>query len=793
MFNINETLNQIANAVFGREVRQGIHDGVKAAYNKATEALSRVFTFEDRWERVVGELTEDAEVVDTRNSSFTGNHGLLRDRIEADIEMVLDRIGKKTGYSLRHYTDQSMGINPDQSLTAYVYTERIIDSAIEIVQSSEPYVQWTIVDGVSGLSVSTVTNDGHYGRRATVTADSTVPVGTIAILQASWVDPNGKTHYATRPIEVTNVPVSAGQLFSVAGSPTVWRVLLPDDGNGNALIITEHVHGVGTQYNTTNVFRTFQGSSLQTVMNTWYANPINVGTAIRNRAMSYEFQDNNGNSIPRQNIAQATPTNMITAGIEFDFSGNNWLTHAQFNSLPSPILRGITRPIEGTGEVFILSAAEVRFFFGESFVNRRAYRADTLESVIWSLRSSGTDDVHQMRTVALAGNFSSNLAFNSPLVSGHRPAMWVSTDLFQHVNFNPEMPVPPPSLPPVGGNSFWSDSTGFEWIVGARSGNHTLLYSRYGLREDILQASPLQYNNSESRSSMEDNTATNRVVAFNQMQGFWNNNSFVSPELRAASVHASLGNTVTGMSTVPLATPTAGVPDFNRVLFFPTISELNIILGGDTNALRVVRPIFPTGVVSDISVSYWLRTFMDVGWDNELGHIVAQGRVSVSGVVSTGNSRVTRADALRPAVWVNHTNGILTGGIVPASASISDIIANVEFTNHRLSSQQDELQEKGNQIAEQQEIIDKQSEKLLDTQIFKDFIFNELEPSTGIARMTNDAMSVSNEFSEVESIRERFEIFRAARRAEMVLANEVVEVEYEELAEIEETDGDSDG
>ena len=50
-------------------------------------------------------------------------------------------------------------------------------------------------------------------------------------------------------------------------------------------------------------FRTFEGSHSQEVMNEWFENPNFVGRSLRNCALNYEFQNENGSQVvERQDI-----------------------------------------------------------------------------------------------------------------------------------------------------------------------------------------------------------------------------------------------------------------------------------------------------------------------------------------------------------------------------------------------------------------------------------------------------------------------------------------------------------
>src|SRR5690625_3902111 len=70
MANINKELNQIKNAVYGKDVRQAIHDGIEKAYNDATSG---------------GAGDTDLEVV-----LASGNYDALNKRLDASESQLKD-------------------------------------------------------------------------------------------------------------------------------------------------------------------------------------------------------------------------------------------------------------------------------------------------------------------------------------------------------------------------------------------------------------------------------------------------------------------------------------------------------------------------------------------------------------------------------------------------------------------------------------------------------------------------------------------------------------------------------
>jgi len=245
------------------------------------------------------------------------------------------------------------------------------------------------------------------------------------------------------------IPDVAHETFTVEGSDTVWRVLLPDDGYGNALIITEYVHGPAVSFSAAPpYFRAFEGSNLQTVMNEWFNNTDNVGAQIRTAALNYEFQDTSGNVVQRT----ATIVDGTGSGIETDMivtDGNvtdvvgGWYANdsaiAQWRLSANPDMRrAMTRPAgnPGSGQLFPLSVTEVQGYLGETNADRVTTLVNTTTSANWWLRSSGTHAGNPIRRIGPGGQIqgsvvapSATQGFDSGSMAhgsvGIRPALWI--------------------------------------------------------------------------------------------------------------------------------------------------------------------------------------------------------------------------------------------------------------------------------------------------------------------------------------------------------------------------------
>ena len=319
------------------------------------------------------------------------------------------------------------------------------------IQVQTPPVIWAIegpTSNAGALAPTGITVDANTGE-VMVTDEAVGGVG-VAYVVATMIMQNGERVAGRRRIDVLQfIPaienLNPHETFTVPGSDTEWRVLLPDDGDGNALIITEHVHGwdhnglteQDRRFNTVAAFRTFEGSVLQDTMNIWFDHihleNANVGTQIRSASLNYEFQNNEGETVVRQNAMDN-----ISAGIEMDWTIATGPHLGSIATLaaqqPGPdFLRAVTRPERGSvgnGELFPLSLIEVQIYFAPDGVgiageNGIAQRVDsTNTNTAWWLRSAGTNAT-RVRAVSVTGNFHGSLNIDGGTDAGFRPALWV--------------------------------------------------------------------------------------------------------------------------------------------------------------------------------------------------------------------------------------------------------------------------------------------------------------------------------------------------------------------------------
>ena len=334
-------------------------------------------------------------------------------------------------------------------------------------QITTPSVIWTI-EGSTSMSptpftletLTGITIDENTGE-VTVTNEAVGGVG-VAYAVATVATQSGEIVTGRRRIDVLQfIPaitdLDAHDTFTVPGSDTEWRVLLPNDGNGNALIIAEYVQqyplsaGRTFQYNFhmqgSNIFSLFEESDAKVSVNTWFNNvhEDSVSEQIRSAALNYEFQDNEGVTMARDvqgagiemdwDLALTWDQNQTenSVGVSNADVLSNW--HCQGTSWPHAgcqFRRALTRPIgnPGNGQAFLLSATEVNTYFigatGETGRRTQGYE-NTLTiwaNRIWPLRSTGHSMTNQIRVVDTLGDFPGGGTTYWVNV-GMRPAVWV--------------------------------------------------------------------------------------------------------------------------------------------------------------------------------------------------------------------------------------------------------------------------------------------------------------------------------------------------------------------------------
>ena len=300
----------------------------------------------------------------------------------SDAQDLLDTISGTT-YTIQVPQNITLDKGQTQSIGAAVYRETILGERIEITDTNIEYT-------LSGMS--TVTEDGVI----TIDANET----ETTLLLEIRVPRYNLTETVT--ITVPVVPSTAGQVFQDVNG-IAWRVIVPDDGNGNALIITENVHNAIT-YNSTNAWAAFESSNLRTNetqgMDTWFAE--SAGDDIKGIALEYAY-----------------PEGAYAGGAEMASTGSGWSATANLDIART--IAGNASTV-GEGNVFAMSVSEVNHYAATEALNTVATNTSGTASPWW-LRSPGVGATGTMVSGVNADGTISNRAGNASI--GFRAALWV--------------------------------------------------------------------------------------------------------------------------------------------------------------------------------------------------------------------------------------------------------------------------------------------------------------------------------------------------------------------------------
>ena len=217
---------------------------------------------------------------------------------------------------------------------------------------------------------------------------------------------NGELTFIMPSAQTTSPSVPVGETFTDS-TGIVWRVL-HEDAEGRQLIITEHVHGPGTRYHSSNTFVQLHNAEIRTVLNTWYSN--NISSALHARAIPF------------------TPTQLRSTQI----APGTWNVNEIDTTHHARPGTG-TANANGNNALFLLSISEVNTHF-ENANDARIGRCSAGTARLWWLRSPAHSiGVGQnMAGVGVTGNRAATMAtltFSGTPASGahgFRPAMWIN-------------------------------------------------------------------------------------------------------------------------------------------------------------------------------------------------------------------------------------------------------------------------------------------------------------------------------------------------------------------------------
>ncbi|MDD3185742.1 MAG: hypothetical protein PHT76_10640 [Anaerostipes sp.] len=134
---IQEILDNILHAVFGRDVRQSMHDGVKRANDVADETKTRQDDLEVKYDQLLDNFSSaspsDAEIVDARVGIDGTTYASLKRRIDSE---AADRYTKEEVYSKEEAYNKEEVYNKEEAYNKEeVYTRDEIFNVIYPVGS----------------------------------------------------------------------------------------------------------------------------------------------------------------------------------------------------------------------------------------------------------------------------------------------------------------------------------------------------------------------------------------------------------------------------------------------------------------------------------------------------------------------------------------------------------------------------------------------------------------------------------------------------------------------------------
>jgi hypothetical protein len=210
-------------------------------------------------------------------------------------------------------------------------------------------------------------------------------------------------------LEPSFIPREPGSVFRDSNDID-WRVLVPDDGYGNALIITEYIYNFNVQYNATNTWSPFEDSNLRNDptlgMDVWYESE--VGENIKAIALDYDY-----------------PPGAYPGGAEKENPNTEqWNINSNLDIARTVAGHYTT---EGNGQTFALSISEVNQYRSNGALNIAAGSNSGVHA-LWWLRSAGQDNITNTAAVVvgLGDTFINPFPANhSSHATGFRAALWV--------------------------------------------------------------------------------------------------------------------------------------------------------------------------------------------------------------------------------------------------------------------------------------------------------------------------------------------------------------------------------
>ena len=247
------------------------------------------------------------------------------------------------------------------------------------------------------------------------------------------------------------IPNENHEIFADPESGVLWRVLVANDGDGNALIITEEAQSAGafpfvsqhafqiTGFNPTGYYYISLRQHMQRWANRglWSHEQIGmVGPTLRSLALDFEFQDNEGNTTDRYNSwAAGVEIPMLFGAGAGTITGNqnHWICTRENANTTCPYRRAISRPTGEPGATFEIDFdSTVVPLFSLSRTEAATYFFHDGESLMvpgnwswWTRSTSPTAPVQHIQRWTLYASSGAFTGSNRYFGARMRPAMWI--------------------------------------------------------------------------------------------------------------------------------------------------------------------------------------------------------------------------------------------------------------------------------------------------------------------------------------------------------------------------------
>jgi hypothetical protein len=290
------------------------------------------------------------------------------------IAELIDELGNVVGVPDDITLIPTIGIQKSMT-NEYGTRLRTIQSPNETLPRSTQHFALTIGNNQPG---------GEYRLRIRETTTNTSTYIRLTINQPAVLTPNlPSTNNLTW---LVGNPWEAHSIFQDPDNPYLqWRVLVSDDGAGNALIITEHLQSNPFTWNDGGTWTPFEFSNAHSEMIAWWDNSsstVGPGAFIRSLALNYGYQTDLR--------APVVANHEIQAGIEVNATAITNEIQAVTRPRYAPGMR-FTELQRQVVPAFILSMTEINLYFENaehlghtrSFVDGQQQEQRAMRPAVW--------------------------------------------------------------------------------------------------------------------------------------------------------------------------------------------------------------------------------------------------------------------------------------------------------------------------------------------------------------------------------------------------------------------------